>query len=83
MKAIYLICVLTMFSCSAKYHYNKALKRGLEVIKTSDTVAGKATKWYMTIMITLIAVVTPPSRASSRGRVGGVEGNPFYSFCMR
>jgi len=38
MKAIYLICVLTMFSCSAKYHYNKALKRGLEVIKTSDTI---------------------------------------------
>ena len=38
MKAIYLICVLTMFSCSAKYHYNKALKRGLEVVKTSDTI---------------------------------------------
>jgi len=38
MKAIYLICVLTMFSCSAKYHYNKALKRGLQVTKTSDTI---------------------------------------------
>ena len=38
MKAIYLICVLTLFSCSAKYHYNKALKKGLEVIKTSDTI---------------------------------------------
>ena len=38
MKVIYLIFVLTLFSCSAKYHYNKALKRGLEVIKTSDTI---------------------------------------------
>ena len=38
MKAIYLICVLTLFSCSAKYHYNKALKRGLEVTQTSDTI---------------------------------------------
>ncbi len=27
-----------MFSCSAKYHYNKALKKGLEVVKTSDTI---------------------------------------------
>ena len=38
MKAIYLICVLTLFSCSAKYHYNKAIKKGLEVTKTSDTI---------------------------------------------
>ena len=38
MKVIYLICVLTLFSCSAKYHYNKALKKGLEVVKTSDTI---------------------------------------------
>ena len=38
MKAIYLICVLTLFSCSAKYHYQKALKKGLEVVKTSDTI---------------------------------------------
>jgi len=38
MKAIYIICVLTLFSCSAKYHYNKALKKGFEVIKTSDTI---------------------------------------------
>lgn len=38
MKVIYLICVLTLFSCSAKYHYQKALKRGLEVVKTSDTI---------------------------------------------
>ena len=27
-----------MFSCSAKYHYNKALKRGLQVTQTSDTI---------------------------------------------
>ena len=38
MKAIYLICVLTLFSCSAKYYYQKALKKGLEVVKTSDTI---------------------------------------------
>ena len=38
MKVIYLICVLTLFSCSAKYHYNKAIKKGLEVVKTSDTI---------------------------------------------
>ena len=38
MKVIYLICVLTLFSCSAKYHYRKALKKGLEVLKTSDTI---------------------------------------------
>ena len=38
MKAIYIIFVLTLFSCSAKYHYNKALKRGLQVTQTSDTI---------------------------------------------
>lgn len=38
MKVIYIICVLTLFSCSAKYHYNKALKRGLQVTQTSDTI---------------------------------------------
>ena len=38
MKVIYLICVLTLFSCSAKYYYQKALKKGLEVVKTSDTI---------------------------------------------
>ena len=38
MKVIYLICVLTLFSCSAKYHYNKAIKRGLQVTQTSDTI---------------------------------------------
>ena len=30
--------ILTLFSCSAKYHYRKALKKGLEVVKTSDTI---------------------------------------------
>ena len=38
MKIIYIICVLTLFSCSANYHYRKALKKGLEVVKTSDTI---------------------------------------------
>jgi hypothetical protein len=38
MKTIAIICVLTLFSCSANYHYRKALKKGLEVVKTSDTI---------------------------------------------
>ena len=38
MKTIAIICVLTLFSCSANYHYRKAIKKGLEVIKTSDTI---------------------------------------------
>jgi hypothetical protein len=38
MKIIAIICVLTLFSCSANYHYRKALKKGLEVVKTSDTI---------------------------------------------
>ena len=38
MKVMYLICVLTLFSCSAKYHYRKALKKGLELTQTSDTI---------------------------------------------
>ena len=38
MRIIAIICVLTLFSCSAKYHYRKALKKGLEVVKTSDTI---------------------------------------------
>ena len=38
MKIISIICVLTLFSCSANYHYRKALKKGLEVVKTSDTI---------------------------------------------
>ena len=38
MKIYSLFCVLALFSCSAKYHYQKALKKGLEVVKTSDTI---------------------------------------------
>ena len=38
MRIYSLIFVLTLFSCSAKYHYNKALKRGLQVTQTSDTI---------------------------------------------
>ena len=38
MKIYSLFCVLTLFSCSANYHYRKALKKGLEVVKTSDTI---------------------------------------------
>lgn len=38
MRIYSLIFVLTLFSCSAKYHYNKAIKKGLEVTKTSDTI---------------------------------------------
>ena len=30
--------ILTLFSCSANYHYRKALKKGLQVVKTSDTI---------------------------------------------
>ena len=38
MRIYSLIFVLTLFSCSAKYHYNKALKRGLQVTQTGDTI---------------------------------------------
>ena len=38
MKTIAIICVLMLFSCSANYHYRKALKKGLQVVKTSDTI---------------------------------------------
>ncbi len=38
MRIYSLIFVLTLFSCSAKYHYNKAVKKGLQVVKTSDTI---------------------------------------------
>ena len=38
MRIYGLILVLTLFSCSAKYHYSKALKKGLQVVKTSDTI---------------------------------------------
>ena len=38
MRICSLFLILTLFSCSAKYHYRKALKKGLEVTKTSDTI---------------------------------------------
>ena len=38
MRICSLFLILTLFSCSAKYHYRKALKKGLEVVKTSDTI---------------------------------------------
>ena len=38
MKALYLICVLTLVSCSAKYYYQKALDKGLERLISSDTI---------------------------------------------
>ena len=38
MRIYSFIFVLTLFSCSAKYHYRKELKKGLEVVKTSDTI---------------------------------------------
>ena len=38
MKIYSLFCVLALFSCSAKYHYQKALKKGLEPLISSDTI---------------------------------------------
>ena len=38
MRIYSLICVLTLFSCSAKHYYQKALKRGLEPLVSSDTI---------------------------------------------
>mgnify|MGYP001567404167 CR=1 FL=1 len=38
MKIYNLIFVLTLFSCSSNYHYQKAIKKGLEPLKTSDTI---------------------------------------------
>ena len=38
MRFYSLICVLTLFSCSANHHYRKALKKGLEPIISSDTI---------------------------------------------
>ena len=40
MRIVYLIVILILFStCSAKWHYNKALKKGLETVPTSDTIS--------------------------------------------
>ena len=38
MRICSLFLILALFSCSANYHYRKALKKGLEVVKTSDTI---------------------------------------------
>ena len=38
MRLFSLFLILTLFSCSAKYHYNKALKKGLEPLISSDTI---------------------------------------------
>jgi len=38
MRLFSLFLILGLYSCSAKYHYRKALKKGLEVLKTSDTI---------------------------------------------
>jgi len=38
MRLFSLFLILALYSCSAKYHYKKALKKGLEVLKTSDTI---------------------------------------------
>ena len=38
MRIYSLFLILALFSCSAKHHYQKALKKGLEVVKTSDTI---------------------------------------------
>jgi len=34
----YLILSLFIYSCSAKWHYNKAIKKGLEITTKSDTI---------------------------------------------
>jgi len=38
MRLYNLIFILTLFGCSANYHYRKALKKGLELTQTSDTI---------------------------------------------
>ena len=38
MRIYSFIFVLTLFSCSSNYHYQKALKKGLEPIISSDTI---------------------------------------------
>ena len=38
MRLFSLFLILTLYSCSANYHYRKAVKKGLEVLKTSDTI---------------------------------------------
>ena len=38
MRLYSFIFILTVFGCSANYHYRKAVKKGLEVIKMADTI---------------------------------------------
>ena len=38
MRIYSLIFVLTLFSCSSNYHYQKALKKGLKPLISSDTI---------------------------------------------
>ena len=38
MRLFSLFLILALYSCSANYHYRKAVKKGLEVLKTSDTI---------------------------------------------
>ena len=38
MRLFSLFLIVGLFSCSAKYHYRKALKKGLEELKTADTI---------------------------------------------
>tara|TARA_R100001015_G_C4570671_1_gene128771 strand:- start:1 stop:423 length:423 start_codon:yes stop_codon:yes gene_type:complete len=38
MRLFSLFLIVGLFSCSAKYYYNKALKKGLELTQTSDTI---------------------------------------------
>ena len=35
---VYFILILLLSSCSSNYHYQKAIKKGLEPLKTSDTI---------------------------------------------
>jgi len=34
----YLILILLLYSCSAKWHYKRAIKKGLEIVSKSDTI---------------------------------------------
>ena len=38
MKIYSLLLLLIIYSCSAKWHYNKALKKGLEITTKTDTL---------------------------------------------
>jgi hypothetical protein len=38
MRIYSLILICFIYSCSAKWHYNKAIKKGLEIVSKSDTI---------------------------------------------